>query len=79
MSLAIADVNGDGSADLATASGDGDSSLLFNRGDGTFRRGRNYDTEAGPSWVVAADFDGNGAPDMGVASNDWSDDVEDGG
>ena len=76
MSLAIADVNGDGSADLATASGDGDSSLLFNRGDGTFRRGRNYDTEAGPSWVVAADFDGNGAPDIGVASNDLYQDDE---
>src|SRR5205823_9396637 len=48
MSLVIADLNGDGTPDLATAAEEDSSSVLLNRGNGTFRRGHDYDSTSGP-------------------------------
>lgn len=41
--------------------------VLFNRGDGTFARGPRYPTGASPVHVVAADFNGDGRPDLATA------------
>jgi hypothetical protein len=79
MSLALADLNGDGRLDVATGSGEGSSVVLLNRGDGSFRSRGDYDSTTGPTWVVAGDLDGNGSQDLAVASNDWSDEVEESG
>ena len=79
VSLALADLNGDGSLDVATAGDEGVSSVLINQGDGSFRTRGDYDQTTGPTWVVAGDLDGNGSQDLAVASNDWSDEVEQSG
>lgn len=79
MSLALADLNGDGALDLATAGNEGESAVLLNRGDGTFRDQRRYDSTLGPTWIVAADLDGDHKRDLAVVTNDWSDEVQDGG
>ncbi|PYJ58990.1 MAG: hypothetical protein DME24_14385, partial [Verrucomicrobia bacterium] len=60
-SVAVADLNGDGKADLATS-----SSLLFGNGDGTFQAAINSGTSG--HLVAAGDFNGDGKPDLAVAS-----------
>ncbi|MGH9138137.1 MAG: FG-GAP repeat domain-containing protein [Acidimicrobiales bacterium] len=42
--------------------------VLFNHGDGTFARGPAYATGPGPVDVVAADFNGDGRPDLATAA-----------
>ena len=69
--VAVADFNGDGSADVAvTNASDSTVSVLLGKGDGTFTQaagspipGFNYN----PAQVVAADFNGDGIPDLAVA------------
>ena len=69
--VAVADFNGDGSADVAvTNANDSTVSVLLGNGDGTFTQaagspipGFNYN----PAQVVAADFNGDGIPDLAVA------------
>jgi hypothetical protein len=69
--VAVADFNGDGSADVAVSnSSDSTVSVLLGNGDGTFTQapgspipGFNYN----PAQVVAADFNGDGIPDLAVA------------
>lgn len=78
VSVAIADVNGDGKPDLlvvsrngssAVGSGDGTVAVLLGNGDGTFRTAVNYDTRAHQSEAVAvADVNGDGKPDLVVAN-----------
>jgi FG-GAP-like repeat len=89
ISVAVADVNGDGKPDLlvesecasrgpngcrqdvATATGGvGVVGVLFGNGDGTFQTVVTYDSGGyGPQSVVAADVNGDGMPDLVVASN----------
>jgi hypothetical protein len=70
-----ADLDGDGDNDLATANQSPDGvSVLLNNGDGTFAPARTYhavDSEdgSGPSNVLAADFNEDGALDLATANN----------
>jgi len=68
--IAIADFNGDGKLDIAVANtGSSTVSLLYGRGNGTFKPAQNLNFAAGslPISVAAADFNGDGAPDLAVA------------
>jgi hypothetical protein len=81
ISVAVADVNGDGRPDLVVANacsgnnclmatGDGTLGVLFGNGDGTFQPVVLYDSGAVRTWTVAvADVNGDGKPDL-VAANE---------
>jgi FG-GAP-like repeat/FG-GAP repeat len=73
-SIAIGDLNGDGKADLAVAnSGDssaglmGDVGILLNMGSGTFVA-YNYPAGTSPVALAIGDLNGDGKPDLAVAS-----------
>lgn len=72
--LAIADLNGDGHLDIATANAIGNSvSILFGKGDGTFRDAVSYGTVSQPRSLAVAQLDGSKGPDIIVPSgNDAS-------
>jgi hypothetical protein len=71
LSLAIADLNGDGKPDLAVAnSGESTVSVLPNRGKGSFRQERGYQTGSGPGSVAIRDLSGDGKPDLVTANSD---------
>lgn len=64
------DVNADGTVDLAVANRDGDSvSIFLNSGSGVFLPGvgRSFEAQARPFAIVAADFNGDGNPDLAIA------------
>jgi hypothetical protein len=64
-SLAIADLNGDGSSDLVTANADSNTvSVLLNRGDGSFEAKHDYASDGDPHLLRLADLNGDGMPDM---------------
>ena len=73
-SVTIADLDGDGRADLVTSNlGSwpdflGTASVLLGAGDGTFRPKADFLAGTGPQSVAVADFDGNGLPDLALAS-----------
>jgi FG-GAP-like repeat/PASTA domain/FG-GAP repeat len=70
-SVAIADVNGDGPADLVTANPDAATvSVLINRGKGSFRAGHQFLTGATPASVAIGDLDKDGTPDLATANAD---------
>jgi hypothetical protein len=75
-SVAIGDLNGDGKPDLAVAN-HGDGLFSGNRvsvllgsgsGDGTFPTRADYDTGTTPRSVAIGDLNGDGKPDLAVAS-----------
>ncbi len=69
QSVAVADFNGDGYADVVVANAAaGTVSVLLNNGNGTFTLKSTIATGSGPAALVAADFDGNGKPDLAVAN-----------
>lgn len=62
----LADFNGDGNIDIATANLYGDSvSILLGRGDGTFAPAVTYPAPT-PSHMVAGDFNGDGVIDLAM-------------
>ena len=68
--LAIADFNGDGNADIAVANtGSSTVSVLYGKGNGKFKPAQTLNFAGGslPISVAAADFNGDGAPDLAVA------------
>jgi hypothetical protein len=65
--VAMADLNGDGKADLAVASGTG-VSVLLNNGNGTFGAPVSYGSGTNPFSVAAGDLNGDGKIDLAVAS-----------
>jgi hypothetical protein len=75
VSVAVADLNGDGNDDLTVAdqgkgSGDGRVSVLLGTGGGSFALHVDYPLGANPDAVAAADFNGDSAPDLAVANGD---------
>jgi hypothetical protein len=74
--LAVADINGDGKLDLIAENGcaticsaPGSLGVLLGNGDGTFQPVVTYSSgAAGTSWVGVADLNGDGKPDLVVAS-----------
>jgi hypothetical protein len=72
-SVAIADVNGDGKPDLATANAEAATvSVLLNRGNGRFPARRDFLTGGGPHSVAVADLNGDRKPDVVTANSDDS-------
>ena len=78
MSVAVADVNGDGKPDVMVASqcapgscsSNSSVSVLLGKGDGTFQSPAIYDSGGvGTTAVAAADVNEDGKPDLVVASN----------
>ena len=72
VSVVAADFNGDGKLDLALATNldvYGRVSVLNGNGDGTFQPNVDYEGGFGLYSLVAADFNGDGKPDLAVASN----------
>jgi len=63
-----ADLNGDGFADLIAAAGAGQLRVLLGNGDGTFQSAVSYVAGPAPFLVGVADFTGDGAPDLAVAT-----------
>jgi FG-GAP-like repeat/FG-GAP repeat len=78
ISIAVADVNGDGKPDLVVVNectstpfclGDGLVAVLLGNGDGTFKTAVTYDSGANGALSVAiADMNGDGKPDLVVTN-----------
>jgi len=77
VSLAVADVNGDGKLDVvvsnhfacATCYTNGAVGILIGNGDGSFQAARTYDSGgSGAAGVAVADVNGDGKPDVVVAN-----------
>ncbi|PYM11356.1 MAG: hypothetical protein DME18_14190, partial [Verrucomicrobia bacterium] len=74
--VAMGDFNSDGKLDLAVANQGttrdttsiGSVSILVGNGDGTFQAAVNYDAGRYPSYAAVGDFNGDGRPDLVVAS-----------
>ena len=68
-SIAIADFNGDGKADLATANLTVNTvSVLLGNGSGSFGSATNFNVDSGPRSVATGDFNGDGKTDLATAN-----------
>ncbi|MEG4521442.1 DUF4347 domain-containing protein [Microcoleus sp. C2D2] len=71
-SVAVADFNGDGNLDLATANQNsiqtGNVSILLGNGNGTFGAATNLSEGSNPTFVVVGDFNKDGKSDLATAS-----------
>ena len=76
FALAVADLNGDGKADIITANAASDTvSVLMGNGDGSFGRASAFSVGSRPYGVAAADLNGDGKLDIvttGYGSNSVS-------
>ncbi len=75
-SVAVGDLNLDGKRDLVTANyggafGGGGISVLLGNGDGTFQQAANYGVGYLNESVVIADFNGDGKPDIALATQQF--------
>src|SRR5438094_6890427 len=72
VSLAVADFNGDGTADLAVVDSPykelGTVSILLGRGDGSFQAPEPYAVGSNPTSVAVGDFNDDGRLDLAVAN-----------
>ena len=69
VSVAVADLYGDGKLDLTVANYYSDNvSILRGNGDGTFQPPVNYTVKQKPEFVAVGDFNGDGKPDLAVSS-----------
>lgn len=67
--LAIADLNGDGKADLVVVNSNSYTvSIFIGNGDGTFVPGTTLSTGALPTHIVVGDFNGDGKLDLAIAN-----------
>ncbi|HXD32427.1 MAG TPA: FG-GAP-like repeat-containing protein [Pyrinomonadaceae bacterium] len=74
MSVAAADISGDGKIDLLVANrGTNNMSVLLGNGVGGFAAPTNFATGSGPSFVVVVDVNSDGKLDAVVANNSASD------
>src|SRR5262249_27705789 len=65
LSVAVADLTGDGKADLAVANTNrNELSLLRGDGTGRFAPAETIGSARGPHAIASGDFDGNGKPDL---------------
>ncbi len=72
-SVAVADFNGDGKADLAVANaGSKTITVLLGNGDGTFAAPLTTAAGADPVFAAVGDFNGDGIPDLAAANNTTS-------
>ncbi len=70
ITLAVADLNGDGVQDLVTANGqfaNNSVSVLLGNGDGTFAAASVFTADQTPVAVAVGDFNGDGVPDVVAA------------
>ena len=68
FSVASADLNGDGKADLVAATAANTVAVLIGKGDGTFSSSTDYLAGAVPMAVTSGDFNGDGKLDLAVAN-----------
>ena len=74
-SVAVADLNNDGTPDLVTANqASNDVSVLLGSGDGTFPARETFPVGHSPNSLAVADLNADGAPDL-VTTNGVSGDV----
>ena len=70
LSIAVADVNGDGKSDLVTAnSGSSTAGVLLGTGTGSFGAVTTYSAGGTPDGIAVADVNGDGKPDLLVANS----------
>ncbi len=67
--VAVADLNGDGRADLVTANYNSNNvSVLLGKGNGAFAAKKDFEVGTYPDAVAVADLNGDGRPDLVVAN-----------